>query len=327
MQWIRSRCPIGRQISQRISKVPTVSPIPSKKFSQLAHFPKKLSENPGFLNDIDVVIFDCDGVIWKGDTAIDGVANTLLKLRKKNKKIYFATNNSTKSRKSLKEKLNGMDIEAYDNEVFSSSFAAAAYLTQKNFQQTGKKVYVIGEKGIGDELTLAGIPFIGGPSHATLSVKPPSVIIPDENIGAVVVGFDASISYYKIQYAQLCINHLNCEFIATNLDETANRTPCQKWAAGGAMVGAIKGCTGIEPTVVGKPSSLMVDYITDDAKTSRSRMCMVGDRLDTDVLFGLNHDLKTVLTLSGVTTKEKLFSPQNKTIPHFYADTINDFIT
>ena len=68
----------------------------------------------------------------------------------------------------------------------------------------------------------------------------------------------------EIQYAQLCINeNPGCEFIATNLDAVTHLTDAQEWAGNGAMAGAIKGCTGREPTLVGKPSPLMIDYIVE----------------------------------------------------------------
>ena len=73
----------------------------------------------------------------------------------------------------------------------------------------------------------------------------------DHDVGAVIVGFDRFINYYKIQYAQLCINeNPGCKFIATNLDAVTHLTDAQEWAGNGAMTGAIKGCTGQEPTVV-----------------------------------------------------------------------------
>ena len=75
-------------------------------------------------------------------------------------------------------------------------------------------------------------------------------------MGAVIVGsLDRKINYYKIQYAQLCINeNPGCLFIATNTDAVTHLTDAQEWAGNGSMVGAIKGCTGKEPIVVGKPS-------------------------------------------------------------------------
>ena len=149
---------------------------------------------------------------------------------------------------------------------------------------------------------------------------------PDEDIGAVVCGFDREINYFKIQTAQLAINEMGAEFIATNLDAVTHLTDAQEWAGNGAMVGAIKGCTGQEPTLVGKPSPLMIDYMEKKFGLDRSRICMVGDRLDTDILFGNDNGLKSCLTLSGVTTEEKLLSKENKVIPDFYVDSIADYL-
>merc|ERR1712190_615802 len=142
----------------------------------------------------------------------------------------------------------------------------------------------------------------------------------DKDVGAVVVGFDRHLNYYKVQYAQLCINeNSECEFIATNLDKVTHLTDAQEWAGNGSMVGAIRGCTGKEPTLVGKPSPLMIDYIAQKYNiTDRKRICMVGDRLDTDILFGTNNGLQTCLTLSGVTTQEVLLSSSTCIIPDVY---------
>jgi phosphoglycolate phosphatase len=267
-------------------------------------------------------------LIIKGDSLIDGVAETLQKLRAAGKKMFFVTNNSTKSRKGYKKKFDSLGLDSVPaDEIFSSSFAAAAYLENTEFRRTGKKVYVIGEVGIGDELDLIGVPHIGGPSHADMApdMGPGGRLEVDPEVGAVIVGFDRTINYYKIQYAQLCINELGAQFIATNLDAVTHLTDAQEWAGNGSMVGAIKGCTGKEPTVVGKPSPLMIEYLEKKYGMDRSRICMVGDRLDTDVLFGTDNGLKSVLVLSGVTSEEKLLSPDNTITPDFYADTINDF--
>ena len=213
-------------------------------------------------------------------------------------------------------------------EIFSSSFAAAAYLEQNPLPH-GKKVYVIGQHGICEELDLLGIPHIGGPADAdnAINFAHHSKVHHDTDVGAVVVGLDTSINYYKIQYAQLCLNeNKGCLFIATNMDAVAHLTDQQKWAGGGAMVGAIRGCTGREPILVGKPSPLLIDYILEKHKIERSRICMVGDRLDTDIVFGRDNGLQTVLTLSGVTTKEQVLSTENEIIPDFYIPSIADLL-
>ena len=241
--------------------------------------------------------------------------------------MFFVTNNSTKSRKGYKKKFDSLGLDVPAEEIFSSSFAAAAYLENTNFKATGKKIYVIGEIGICEELDLIDVPWVGGPDDAGKQpdMGPGGKMEVDRDVGAVIVGFDRTINYYKIQYAQLCINEHDSKFIATNLDAVTHLTDAQEWAGNGSMVGAIKGCTGQDPLVVGKPSPLMIDYLEKKYGMDRSRICMVGDRLDTDVLFGTDNGLQSVLVLSGVTSEEKLLSPENRITPDYYADTINDF--
>lgn len=250
-------------------------------------------------------------------------------LRKAGKKIFFVTNNSTKSRKGYKGKFTSLGLDVEPEEIFSSSFAAAAYLEQTKFKESGKKVYIVGEVGIQEELDLIGVPYIGGEADADKRVELKSgyALPHDEDVGAVIVGFDRNINYYKIQYAQLCINeNPGCQFIVTNLDAVTHLTDAQEWAGNGAMAGAIKGCTGQEPVLVGKPSALMIDYIVEKYKCERGKICMVGDRLDTDILFGQNNGLLSCLTLSGVTTEAKLLSEENKVKPDFYVGSIAEFM-
>ena len=303
----------------------------SRSFSKLrmSSSPEKVLGADKIFDKTDCFIFDCDGVIWRGDSVIDGVPAVLDKLRALGKKIFFVTNNSTKSRKGYLKKFTGLGLDVQPEEIFSSSFAAAAYLEQ-NPLDDGKKVYIIGQEGIGEELDLLNIPYFGGPADndKKITLGPGVKVDHDKNVGAVIVGFDSQINYYKLQYAQLCINeNPGCKFIATNLDAVTHLTAEQEWAGNGAMVGAIKGCTGQEPIVVGKPSPLMVDYIVDKYGYERSKICMVGDRLDTDIVFGLDNGMQTVLTLSGVTSQDKLLSDENKIKPDYYVDSIADFFT
>lgn len=188
---------------------------------------------------------------------------------------------------------------------------------------------MIGQEGICEELDLIKVKYIGGPADANKKVdlSPHGKVVHDHNVQAVIVGMDAAINYYKIQYAQLCLNeNPGCTFIATNLDAVTHLTSEQEWAGNGAMVGAVKGCTGKEPILVGKPSALMIDYIVDKYKCDRTRICMVGDRLDTDILFGVDNELQTVLTLSGVTTEQKLLDKKNTIQPDWYIDSVAAFL-
>merc|ERR1711924_377380 len=106
-----------------------------------------------------------------------------------------------------------------------------------------------------------------------------------------------------------------CEFIATNTDAVTHLTDAQEWAGNGSMVGAIKGSTQREPTVVGKPASFMLDDVAQRFG------------LDTDILFGQNGGLKTLLVLTGVTTEERLQSPENEIQPDLYAGGLKDLLS
>eukprot|EP00244_Chara_vulgaris_P010673 TRINITY_DN498_c0_g1_i2.p1 TRINITY_DN498_c0_g1~~TRINITY_DN498_c0_g1_i2.p1 ORF type:complete len:387 (-),score=71.60 TRINITY_DN498_c0_g1_i2:345-1505(-) len=285
-----------------------------------------LEDAASLIDSVETFIFDCDGVIWKGDRLIEGVPETLDFLRAKGKRLVFVTNNSTKSRKQYGKKFSSLGLEVNGEEIFSSSFAAAAYLQSINFD---KKVYVIGEVGILEEFDLAGIKYIGGPADAskTIDLSPGVLLEHDNDVGAVVVGFDRYINYYKIQYATLCIReNPGCMFIATNRDAVTHLTDAQEWAGNGSMVGAILGSTKREPHVVGKPSTFMMDWMSERFGIKKSQICMVGDRLDTDILFGQAGGCQTLLVLSGVTTLAELQSPSNAIQPGHYTNKLADLL-
>eukprot|EP01023_Acetabularia_acetabulum_P032559 TRINITY_DN303_c0_g2_i1.p3 TRINITY_DN303_c0_g2~~TRINITY_DN303_c0_g2_i1.p3 ORF type:complete len:353 (-),score=73.72 TRINITY_DN303_c0_g2_i1:199-1257(-) len=283
----------------------------------------------GLISNTDCFIFDCDGVIWRGDVLIDGVPETLDMLKNMGKKLIFITNNSTKSRAGYLNKFTKLGLNIDAEEIYSSSYAAAAYLEATNFDKN-KKVYVIGEVGITEELDKAGFSYLGGPADADKKVKlaKGEKMLQDPDVAAVIVGFDRDVNYYKIQYATLCIReNPGCQFIATNLDAVTHLTDAQEWAGNGSMVGAIKGSTKQEPTVVGKPSDFILNNIATKFGLRMDQICMVGDRLDTDILFGKGGGLATCLVLSGVTTEEQLLSPQNDIQPDVYMPKLAELLS
>ncbi|KAH9750071.1 phosphoglycolate phosphatase 2 [Citrus sinensis] len=272
-------------------------------------------------DSVDAFLFDCDGVIWKGDKLIDGVRQTLDVLRSKGKKLIFVTNNSRRSRRQYAHKFHSLGVSVSEDEIFSSSFAAAMYLKVNNFPQENK-VYVIGGEGILEELRQAGYTGLGGPEDGEkrVQLKSNCLFEHDKNVGAVVVGLDPHINYYKLQYGTLCIReNPGCLFIATNRDAVGHLTDLQEWPAMCAS-------TEKEPIVVGKPSTFMMEILSKKFQIASSRMCMVGDRLDTDILFGQNAGCKTLLVLSGVTTQSTLQDPSNNIQPDYYTNQVSDIL-
>ncbi|TFY57784.1 hypothetical protein EVJ58_g6808, partial [Rhodofomes roseus] len=114
------------------------------------------------LDKYDTWLFDCDGVLWQGDRLVDGVPEALNLLRTHKKRILFVTNNATKSRKSYKKKFDQLGLEAQVDEVFGSAYASAVYLSTVMKMPKHKKVYVVGMKGLEEELEEEGIQHLGG---------------------------------------------------------------------------------------------------------------------------------------------------------------------
>ncbi|XP_047048943.1 phosphoglycolate phosphatase 2-like [Lolium rigidum] len=280
------------------------------------------------VDSVDAFLFDCDGVIWKGDELIEGVPETLELLRKMGKKLVFVTNNSRKSRRQYSKKFKSLGLDVTEEEIFTSSFAAAMFLKLNNFSPE-KKVYVVGEDGILDELKLAGFECFGGPEDGKKSIMLEANFYfdHDKSVGAVIVGLDQYFNYYKMQYASLCIReNPGCLFIATNRDPTGHMTSAQEWPGAGTMVAAVSCSVQKEPIVVGKPSSFLMDFLLKSYNLETSRMCMVGDRLDTDILFGQNTGCKTLLVMSGVTTLPELQSASNTIHPDIYTNSVHDLV-
>ncbi|TVU11036.1 hypothetical protein EJB05_44598, partial [Eragrostis curvula] len=309
------------------------------------------------VDSVDAFLFDCDGlrfvsfppcrVIWKGDKLIEGVPETMELLRKLGKKLVFVTNNSRKSRKQYSKKFRALGLEVTEEEIFTSSFAAAMFLKLNNFPLE-KKVYVVGEDGILEELKLAGFECFGGPEDGKKSIKLEADFYfeHDKSVGAVVVGLDQYFNYYKMQsdslsthlfvallasflkgYARTCISeNPGCLFIATNRDPTGHMTSAQEWPGAGTMVAAVSCSVQKEPVVVGKPSSFLMDFLLKSFNLETSRMCMVGDRLDTDILFGQNTGCKTLLVLSGCTALAELQDASNKIHPDHYTNSVHDLV-
>ncbi|GFR42429.1 hypothetical protein Agub_g3334 [Astrephomene gubernaculifera] len=276
----------------------------------------------------DAWVFDLDGTIWKGSTLIPGAKEFIELLRSYQKKIFFVTNNATKSRAANAAKLTSLGIPASPGEVYTSSFAAAAYLRTISFH---KKAYVVGEEGLVEELSAAGISCVGGPEHRGKEIdwqdKEPHVEV-DPEVGAVVVGLDRFINYYKLQYATQCLlSNDSCMFVACNTDARGHFSSTQEFAGAGTMVAAIIGCSEREPLLLGKPASFMLDHLCATHQIARDKCIVIGDRLDTDILWGIQNGAGTCCVLSGVTSESQLLSSDNKVHPSLYMDSIGDFLS
>ena len=236
-----------------------------------------------------LVIFDLDGVVYRGDAPTPGAAEAITRLVSCGYQVRFLTNNSSRSRDSYHDKLAGMGIDAAPEQVMTSAFATAIYLRTNGFE--GRRALVVGEMGLVDELRSAGIDAL--PAGETFDGAP---------VAAVVVGIDRFFTYERLLQAQQAIV-AGAEFIATNADPTFP-TESGEIPGGGAILAGIQVSSGRQPLIIGKPNTYTLGLLLRDARIPRSEAVLVGDRLDTDISVGRQADLETILTLTGVTRRE-----------------------
>ncbi|KAJ3989669.1 HAD-like domain-containing protein [Lentinula detonsa] len=286
------------------------------------------SDYAQLLDKYDTWMFDCDGVLWQGDKLIDGAVEVLQLLRERNKKILFVTNNATKSRKSYKTKFDHLGVEAHVDEIFGSAYATAVYISSVLKLPKEKKVYVIGMAGLEEELSDEGIAYIGGTDPIDKTLEPFSLenFELDTNVVAVVCGLDTTINYTKLSKAfQYLTRNPGCQFIVTNEDSTYPSAHGLLPGAG-AISAPLRYALGKDPVSIGKPAKTMLDCIQAKAHYDPSRTIMVGDRLNTDILFGQAGGISTLLVLTGITSEEDITGPNASAIvPDFVISSIGDF--
>ncbi|KAF7719049.1 p-nitrophenylphosphatase [Penicillium ucsense] len=286
-----------------------------------------------FLDKFDVFLFDCDGVLWSGDHVFPGTVDTLELLRKNGKQVVFVTNNSTKSRADYLKKLESLGIPSNVEEIFSSSYSSSIYISRiLQLPENQRKVYVIGESGIEQELRSENVPFIGGTDPAyrrdiqpedykRIAAGDPSILDPE--VGVVLVGLDFHLNYFKLALAYHYVKR-GAVFLATNVDSTLPNSGTL-FPGAGSMSAPLIMMLGRDPVALGKPSQAMMDAIEGKFHFDRSRACMVGDRVNTDIRFGIEGQLGGTLgVLTGVSSKEEFVSGSVR--PLAYLDKLSDLL-
>ncbi len=259
------------------------------------------------LKDKKLIILDCDGVLWRAETAIPGAADAIRRIRDANRKVVFLTNNSTKTRKDYVKKMRKFGIEASEKEIITSAYAASIYI-RENFGE-GVYAYVIGEKGLYNELKQAGVRIASEKDCIAGKVE------------VVVVGLDRGFNYRKLRYAMEALKR-GAKFIATNMDPTLP-TPKGEIPGAGSMVMALSTCSGRKPDIViGKPNPAIVKLALKIWNANPSDAIIVGDRLDTDIAVAKICRCTSVLVLTGVTKREHL--ENSKIRPDIIVESIAD---
>jgi NagD protein len=228
-------------------------------------------------DEIECWLTDMDGVLVHENQALPGAAALLQQWRDEGKPYLVLTNNSMYTPRDLSARLRASGLEVPEEAIWTSALATAAFLKE---QMPGGSAFVIGEAGLTTALHEAGF------------------IMTDTKPDYVVVGETRNYSFEAITRAIRLID-AGARFIATNPDATGPSAE-GPMPATGAVAALITKATGREPYVVGKPNPMMFRSALNKIGAHSENTGMIGDRMDTDVVAGIEAGLHTILVLSGI---------------------------
>jgi NagD protein len=226
-------------------------------------------------------LMDMDGVLISEDHAVGGASEFIERLRELDLPFLVLTNNSMYTPRDLAARLRAIGLTVPEESIWTSALATARFLRD---QRPGGSAHVIGEAGLTTALHDVGY---------TLSDRSPDY---------VVLGETRTYSFERITKAIRLILD-GARFIATNPDNIGP-TPDGPLPATGSVAALISRACGVEPYYVGKPNPLMMRSALNAIEAHSEHTAMIGDRMDTDIVAGLEAGLHTILVLSGVSTRE-----------------------
>ena len=247
-------------------------------------------------------LFDMDGTIYNGNVLFDGTLDLLSSIDRMGGKYVFITNNSSRSVNDYIMKLTSMGIPVTKENFFTSTQATVIYI---NNNCADKLIYCMGTNSFFEELSSGGI-------NVTTELR--------DDIGAVVVGFDTELNFEKIKKTCKILKR-DIPYIATNPDyacpvEWGFVPDC------GAICDMLYHATKRHPVVIGKPSPTMINYVMDKFKTDLQSTVVIGDRLYTDILSGVNAGVDTVCVLTGEATIDAIKEYKDK--PTYTVNSVKD---
>jgi HAD superfamily hydrolase (TIGR01450 family) len=226
-------------------------------------------------------LFDLDGTVYLGEALLPGAGETIAALRSAGRRVAFLSNKPLYTRGDYAEKLTRLGIPTTAEEVVNSSVVLARYLRKLD---PGAPVFVIGEPPLIRELQEHGFEVRG-----------------DADVRWVVIAFDRTFDYGKLNTALQAVRRHGARLIATNPDRTCPVEGGEIPDCAG-MIAAVEAVTGQRvEAIVGKPSPVILEVALETLGVAARDCVIVGDRLETDIVMGRSLGLATVLVLTGVT--------------------------
>jgi len=233
-------------------------------------------------SEIETWLMDMDGVLVHEASALPGADQFLKRLKEVGRPYLLLTNNSIYTRRDLAARLRGSGLDVDEESIWTSALATAKFLDQ---QRPGGTAFVVGESGLTTALYEVGY------------------TMTDSDPDYVILGETRTYSFERITQAIRLVAD-GARFIATNPDPTGP-SPTGPLPATGSVAALITRATGVEPYFVGKPNPLMMRSALNTLDAHSETTAMIGDRMDTDIVAGLEAGLRTILVLTGVTQENE----------------------
>jgi len=237
-----------------------------------------------------------DGVLWHGDQAIAGLKEFFQVLREQQIPFILATNNASHTNEQYIKKLAAMGVAVEAREILTSGMATALYLAQHK-DPANTRVFVLGEDGAIQPILEQGFTLTDLYQLSTEAT-------PGQGADIVVCGKDESINWDKLSTATLNLR-AGAEFIATNGDTTLP-TELGLIQGNGAILAALHAATGCTPKVIGKPEPIIYQQALALLGSSAENTIAIGDRLDTDILGAVRTGMRSLMVLTGASTREDI---------------------
>lgn len=252
---------------------------------------------------IEGVIADMDGVLWRGNQPLKGLAEFFDLMHTANLPYMLATNNSSKTPADYIVKLAELGVTGVQEKNIITSGTATVDFLHKEYP-IGADVHVLGGDGLRKLISDGGFTLV------------------ETGAEVVVVGYDVNLTYDKLKMAAQNI-HNGARFLSTNPDKTFP-TPDGLAPGNGSITAAVEAATDTAPEFMGKPHAPMFETALARMGTNPAQTMMIGDRLNTDIEGGRDMQLNTVLLFSGVTTPEQLVVSDVQ--PDFAFETLLDVV-
>jgi len=262
---------------------------------------------------VDGFIFDLDGTVYLGESALPSAVEGIAELRSMGIKTLFVSNKPLEPREAYASKLTRLGIPATPDDVVTSGFVMGYHLAQTH---PDYRLYVVGEENLLNELRGHGLTIVDE-FHDQSELE----VIQPHNVDAVIVAFDRTLDYRKINTAyQALLN--GAKFFATNADK-ACPMPGGGIPDAGGTIAALEHMTGRKlDMLAGKPSHLITQVALQKLSLSAEHVMMVGDRLETDIRMGQQAGMLTAVTLTGAATRNDVDQMDNP--PDFIIENLGE---